>query len=102
MVVLAASIVSKTGKRESELSNRQEQVCEGPAPTGVAGLLSRSPGLSSIHGDEPDQDRRPTGSFSQARGDREAAYLCGDRKCPLHLPADGGKPETRTQFSASL
>jgi hypothetical protein len=96
MVVLAASIVTKTGKGARRPPGAAVAPLGPARPPGArptrCDARCRSPGLEAVHGHEPHQDRGPAGGLPQAGGHRQAAHIRRDGERPIRVPADGGGP----------
>lgn len=105
MVVLAAAVVTKSGKgeRASWVRGKAAPVERGMgdsagalrAPTPVSLGPSCSPGVAAVCRHEPHPHRGPAGRLPQAGGHRQAAHLRGDGERALPVPADRGETRER-------
>ena len=98
MVVLAASVVTKTGKGALGKSLLRLDGYDGYKLLFWTiknwWFLFRvicSPGVSPVHRHEQNQNRGTAGSFSQVDRRRKTAYICGSWKCAVSVPALGGE-----------
>jgi hypothetical protein len=95
MVVLAASVVTKTGKGEMNENIARKRtflrLFSFAILTSCVCCLACSSGVSPVCGHEQNQNRGTSRSVSQADRCREAAYLCRSRERAVFIPAFGGK-----------